>query len=300
MPRVTARALMNQRVLGYLSWQRRRYRVHRREVLDALVEDMRAEAPDHVAITGDLVNISLPAEFIQAATWLRQLGTPDEVTVIPGNHDAYVEVKWREAWAHWSDYMCGDGADSGRTESDTFPFLRRRGSVALIGMSTAIATPPTFATGRLGRRQLRGLEALLDGLAAESLCRVLLLHHPPIATMTDYRRRLVDGDAFAAVLQHRPVELVLCGHQHIFQLGGMRTNGSSIPVVGAPSASLHGGDRHHEGGYIIYDLERSQDGWSIDLELRRFDLATGRFASVFKRRVQTSRGSAGIRLEAPG
>ena len=42
------------------------------------------------------------------------------------------------------------------------------------------------------------------------------------------------------------------------------------------------------------------DGWSIDLELRRFDLATGRFASVFKRRVQTSRGSAGIRLEAPG
>ena len=155
MPRVTARALMNQRVLGYLSWQRRRYRVHRREVLDALVEDMRAEAPDHVAITGDLVNISLPAEFVQAAAWLRQLGTPDEVTVIPGNHDAYVEVKWREAWAHWSDYMCGDGADSGRTESDTFPFLRRRGSVALIGMSTAVATPPTFATGRLGRRQLR-------------------------------------------------------------------------------------------------------------------------------------------------
>ena len=118
--------------------------------------------------------------------------------------------------------------------------------------------------------------------------------------MTDYRRRLVDSNDFAAVLEHRPVELVLCGHQHIFQLGGMRTNGSSIPVVGAPSASLHGGDRHHEGGYIIYDLERRQDGWSIDLELRRFDLATGRFASVFKRRVQTSRGSAGIRLEAPG
>ncbi len=210
---------MNQRVLGYLSWQRRRYRVHRREVLDALVEDLRAEAPDHIAITGDLVNISLPAEFIQAAIWLRQLGTPDQVTVIPGNHDAYVEVKWREAWAHWSDYMCGDGTDSGRTERDTFPFLRRRGPVALIGMSTAVATPPTFATGRLGGRQLRGLERLLDGLAPEDLCRVLLLHHPPVSTMTDYRRRLVDGDALGAVLEHRPVELVLCGHQHIFQLG---------------------------------------------------------------------------------
>ena len=40
MPRVSPRSLMNQRVLGYLSWQRRRYRVHRREVLDALVDDL--------------------------------------------------------------------------------------------------------------------------------------------------------------------------------------------------------------------------------------------------------------------
>jgi 3',5'-cyclic AMP phosphodiesterase CpdA len=303
MPRVSPRALLNQRVLGYLSWQRRRYRVHRREVLDALVADLRAEAPDHVAITGDLVNISLPAEFVQAAGWLRQLGAPDQVTVIPGNHDAYVEVKWREAWAHWAEYMSGDGdhgADGGRSESDTFPFLRRRGPVALIGMSTAVATPPTFATGRLGRRQLRGLATLLDGLVPAGLCRVLLLHHPPVSTMTDYRRRLVDGDALAVVLADRPVDLVLCGHQHIFQLGGMRSNGSAIPVVGAPSASLHGGDRHHEGGYLIYDLERGAEGWAIDLELRRFDLVTGRFAPVFKRRVLTSPGSAGIRLEAPG
>ena len=300
MPRVNARALMNQRVLGYLSWQRRRFRVHRREVIDALVEDLRSEAPDHVVITGDLVNISLPAEFVQAAAWLRQLGAPEDITVIPGNHDAYVEVKWREAWAHWSDYMCGDGPDRGGTEKATFPFLRRRGPVILIGMSTAVATPPTFATGRLGRRQLRGLETLLKTMATDRRCRILLLHHPPVATMTDYRRRLVDAEALAGVLAHQPVDLVLCGHQHIFQLGGLCSNGSAIPVVGAPSASLHGGDRHHEGGYIIYDLDPQADGWRIVLELRRFDLTSGRFASVLKRRVQASRGSASIRLEATG
>jgi 3',5'-cyclic AMP phosphodiesterase CpdA len=298
MPRVSPRALLNQRVLGYLSWQRRRYRVHRREVIDALVADLREEAPDHVAITGDLVNISLPAEFVQAAAWLRFLGAPEDVTVIPGNHDAYVEVKWREAWAHWSDFMCGDDGGGGG-ESDTFPFLRRRGPIALIGMSTAVATPPTFATGRLGRRQLRALGTLLERVDGEQLCRVLMLHHPPVATMTDYRRRLVDGDELGAILARYPVELVLCGHQHIFQLGGLRSNGSAIPVVGAPSASLHGGDRHHEGGYIIYDLVRGPEGWSIDLELRRFDLATARFTRVFKRRLQTSAGTAGIRLESP-
>ena len=299
MPRVSPRALLNQRVLGYVSWQRRRYRVHRREVLDALVADLREQAADHVAITGDLVNISLPAEFVQAAVWLRQLGTPEDVTVIPGNHDAYVEVKWREAWAHWSDYMCGDGAAGHNGESDIFPFLRRRGEVALIGMSTAVATPPTFATGRLGRRQIGALGRLLDELGDAPACRVVLLHHPPVATMTDYRRRLVDGDELGAVLARRRVELVLCGHQHIFQLGGLSSNGRAIPVVGAPSASLHGGDRHHEGGYIIYDLERGADGWAIDLELRRFDLITGGFTRVFKRRLLASADSAAIRLEAP-
>ena len=97
MPRVRARSLMNQRVLGYLSWQKSRYRVHRRDVLDALVADLREQAPDHVALTGDLVNISLPAEFVQAAAWLRELGDAAWVTVIPGNHDAYVKVKWHEA-----------------------------------------------------------------------------------------------------------------------------------------------------------------------------------------------------------
>jgi 3',5'-cyclic AMP phosphodiesterase CpdA len=300
MPRVNPRALLNQRVLGYVSWQRRRYRVHRREVLDALVADLREQTPDHVAITGDLVNISLPAEFVQAAVWLRQLGPPEWVTVIPGNHDAYVEVKWRKAWAHWSDYMSGDGAVGHGAEASDFPFLRRRGEIALIGMSTAVATPPTFATGRLGRRQIAALDGLLDGLDGDGACRVLLLHHPPVATMSDYRRRLVDGDDLGALLARRPVELVLCGHQHIFQLGALGAGASSIPVVGAPSASLHGGDRHHEGGYIVYDLTRVAGGWAIDLELRRFDLDTGTFVRVFKRRLQPGDAAAAVRLEAAG
>lgn len=298
LPRVSPRALLNQRVLGYVSWRRRRFRVHRREVLDALVTDLREQAPDHIAITGDLVNISLPAEFVQAAAWLRHLGDPKWITVIPGNHDAYVEMKWREAWAHWSEYMCGDGGPCEEHQIDNFPFLRQRENVALIGLSTAVATPPSFATGRLGRRQRDALAALLDRTQTDGMCRILLLHHPPVATMTDYRRRLVDGGKLAAVLARRHVDLVLCGHQHVFQLGALPGGRGAIPVVGAPSASLHGGDRHHEGGYIVYGLKPADGGWEIDLELRRFDLATGRFASVFRRRIQKQADRAAVQLEA--
>ena len=61
-------ALLNKRVFGYLSWRFRRARIHRMEVLDALRRDLIEAAPDHVAVTGDIVNISLPSELHETAS----------------------------------------------------------------------------------------------------------------------------------------------------------------------------------------------------------------------------------------
>ena len=61
-------------------------------MLDALVADMQAQRPDHIAVTGDLVNLALEAEFTPAQAWLESVGTPQRVTVVPGNHDAYVRA----------------------------------------------------------------------------------------------------------------------------------------------------------------------------------------------------------------
>src|ERR1700730_18315768 len=82
--------LAGKRVLGYLNWTRNRGKYYRREVLDALVADMQAQSPDHIAVTGDLVNLALEAEFAPAQAWLKSVGEPHLVTTIPGNHDAYV------------------------------------------------------------------------------------------------------------------------------------------------------------------------------------------------------------------
>src|SRR3954451_16367851 len=134
LPVARLRDLAGKRALGYLNWTRNRHRFHRRDVLDALVSDMQAQAPDHIAITGDLVNLALEAEFAPARAWLESVGAPDRVTVIPGNHDAYVRVThhlFREAWG---DYLDSDAAAGG---SVTFPSLRRRGPLALISLSSA-------------------------------------------------------------------------------------------------------------------------------------------------------------------
>ena len=84
--------LMSKRGLGYLNWLRKRRAIHRPEVLAAIVADLNAQQPDHIAVTGDLVNLSLSNEFAPARAWLDALGPPHDTTFVPGNHDAYVRA----------------------------------------------------------------------------------------------------------------------------------------------------------------------------------------------------------------
>ena len=75
-----------------------------------------------------------------------------------------------------------------------FPYLRRRGPLALIGLSTAVPTPPFMATGRLGEAQLARLAETLVALAREKLFRVVLIHHPPVSEAKRHKR-LTDAGA---------------------------------------------------------------------------------------------------------
>jgi 3',5'-cyclic AMP phosphodiesterase CpdA len=164
--------LLSKRGLGFLNWLRKRRAIHRPEVLARIVADLKSQSPDHTAVTGDLVNLSLSNEFAPARAWLETLGTPDAVTLVPGNHDAYVRAAAGYGARHWGDYMRGDAGEG-------FPFVRRRGPVALIGLSTSLPTLPLAATGRLHGDQLARLSGVLDALTAERLCRVVLSLHPP-------------------------------------------------------------------------------------------------------------------------
>src|SRR5579872_4357170 len=97
--------LTGKRLLGYLNWTRNRHRFHRRDVLNVLVSDLQAQAPDHIAITGDLVNLSLEAEFAAARKWLEGIGTAERLTIIPGNHDAYVRSTRHCFGKAWASYL---------------------------------------------------------------------------------------------------------------------------------------------------------------------------------------------------
>jgi 3',5'-cyclic AMP phosphodiesterase CpdA len=276
LPPVTWGQLANKRLLGYLSWCLHRRRSHVRAVLDALVRDLHAIDPDHVAITGDLVNLALPAEFAEAAAWLRRLGPPERISVVPGNHDALVAVLPGDGWDHWRPYMTSD-ADARDAAGDDFPFLRRRGPLAIVGLSTARPSPPGFATGRLGADQLAHLDALLERLAEEGRCRVLLAHHCPIDGISRPRKRLIDAAQLRRCVASRGADLILHGHEHVFSFGQIAGRDGPVPVFGTASASRSSASPELTAQYHVHEVAWSAGRWRTVVETRMFSMASESF-----------------------
>jgi 3',5'-cyclic AMP phosphodiesterase CpdA len=253
--------LAGKRGLGFINWQRGRRYIHRPETLAAITRDVKAAGADHIAVTGDLVNLSLPVEYAAARAWLDELGPPHDVSVIPGNHDAYVPQALGGPEKHWGDYMRGDdGAVAG-----TFPYLRRRGPIALIALSSALPTGAFMATGALGDRQLAALAQMLEQTA--DLFRVVLIHHPPESRR--HMRRLIDGTEFRRVLAAHGADLVLHGHDHRRATLWLDGPDKKIPVVGVPSASACVAHRHENAaGYHLFRIEAHGNRWSCQMIAR--------------------------------
>ena len=276
LPKARLTELAGKRAFGYLNWTRNRRKYYRREVLDALVADMQAQSPDHIAVTGDLVNLALEAEFAPAQAWLKSVGEPHGVTAIPGNHDAYVRRTRHRFVESFGDYLSGD-----ETSGDAFPFLRRRGPVALIGLSSAVPTPLLMATGTLGRGQREALERTLITLAGEDAFRVLLVHHP---LRSDSRpKRLTDSAPLLALLKKHGVDLILHGHDHVHSSMWFDGPNGRIPSIGVPAASALARGRHPAAAYNLYEIERDGNAWrceqisrGIDTDLRIKEIGRAR------------------------
>jgi 3',5'-cyclic AMP phosphodiesterase CpdA len=244
LPPVGLRHWNLKRLLGWLNWRYRRRHVYSREVLDRLVDDLRAQEPDHIAITGDLTNLGLPEEHDAALAWLRSLGDMARVTVIPGNHDIYSRIGRDPGTGRWHPHMSANTAAAdyavaeATADSASFPFVRRFGHIAIVALNSAVPTRPFYAIGRLGPAQLRRLSMLLDRLGKEGMFRVVLIHHPPLPGLAKARHGLEDADALADVLSRYGAELVLHGHEHREMLTWHPARDGSVPVVGVPSASL--------------------------------------------------------------
>jgi len=277
---IRRRELLNKRALGYRSWQRNRRHEHRPEVLSALLSDLRSLAPSHLVITGDMTHLGTPRECREVADWLATVASPTDLTLVPGNHDTYVHEPWETTLALWAPYMVSDPEVLGRRARDAeecFPSLRVRSGFALIGVNSARPSAPLLAVGSIGHAQMRALEQLLGESARRGLCRILLIHHPPVPGTIRWRKRLTDCRDLQDLIASEGVELVLHGHAHTSSLTWLSTPLGAAPVIGVRSASSVGRKPGHRAQYHVHRLTREGDGWRMLLSVREYDPGQGLF-----------------------
>lgn len=270
LPAISYRDLVSKRITGYINWHRNRRDSYHDNVVSTIVADMRANAPDHVALTGDLVNLALDKEIEAARHWLEKLPFgPDHVSVVPGNHDAYVPGALDKACRAWAPWMTGDGMQLG-AHRETFPYLRIRENVAFVGLSSARATAPFVAAGFFEHRQAARVAEVLDETGRRGLFRVVMIHHPPVRGATGAHKRLFGIGRFQRLIAEHGAELVLHGHTHLATTSWIASpaGAHTVPVVGVPA----GGQSQEEGRtpaqYNLFHIEGEAGQWSVELTRR--------------------------------
>ncbi len=276
LPPARLHELASKRVLGFLNWHLHRARaVMQGDSVKAIVSDIQSASVDHIAVTGDLINIGLPAEMTNARTWLRSVGRPDVVSLVPGNHDAYVPGVLERAVGSWGPYMAGDDAAAG-----DFPYVRRRGSVTIIGVSSAIPTGPFMATGLVNASQCETLRTILRDTAAEGLFRVVLIHHLAIEGGTKWQSRLLRPEPLRTVIADVGADLMLHGHTHKTTTHWLPGPTSPVPVIGVQSASLQPSLQKRGAGWNLFEIDGGPGAWRITHIDRGFALGDNKISEI--------------------
>ena len=257
--------LANKRWIGAMNLLSNRSRHYHVAAFDDMVADINAQGIDHVLCTGDVTNLALRQEFVFARDKFDRFahGTSN-VTVLPGNHDAYVaegiplfaelfgdfavsDAGW--AWTEEDRAAEGDGDDLG------WPIVRIRGELALVGVSTSRATPWFTAYGRVGAGQLARLARVLGDPRLAGKTRLVAIHHPPAGKRAQSRiRGLRDHDAFAEVIAAHGADLIVHGHEHRDMTEELPGPAGPVPVRGIASGTYFHNKPDRTARYRIFEI----------------------------------------------
>ena len=245
--------------LGHLSWQRKRRFQHKEEILQRLIKDIKSQSCDHLCICGDMTNLSTKLEYQRATLWLHGIGDARDISIVPGNHDAYHHRFAKMMRLYWSPWMVDkDGMHVG------VPFVRQVNDVAIIGVSSAVLTAPFMANGRVTKEQISAVRSILDGLAEEEIktgrtfYKMMLIHHPPVKGLAGWRRGLHNIEAVHRLIEDYDIRMVLHGHLHGPMCHKLVLGDQTVPILGTASASSNGYRGLPPSQYYMIDIESDQ------------------------------------------
>jgi 3',5'-cyclic AMP phosphodiesterase CpdA len=282
LPAIRPRELVSKRFTGWVNWRANRGRRQSQTILAGLIADLKARGPDFTAITGDLVNLGLPAEFAGARRWLDRFADPARAMAVCGNHDAYVPGALAAALAAWQPYVAGDDGAPLRDSGD-YPAVRRRDGVSIVACNSARASLPFLATGYFRAGQAARLAAILDEERRENRIRVVLIHHPPAGPTHGLHKRLSGAVLFRRALAQCGAELVLHGHTHVASLTHLPGPNRPVPVVGVPAAGETGTGKRPAGRYNWFEIDG--DGRHPRIAMREFGYRGDAIAELASRQL---------------
>jgi 3',5'-cyclic AMP phosphodiesterase CpdA len=164
---------------------------------------------DHVVISGDLTEIGTPEQFEALAETLDASGiTPERLTLVPGNHDAYTSP---DAWQKAIEGPLRPWAAASAKEPGK---VVETGGVVFMPIDTTMHQPITRSAGALTSDAAGWIARRVTDTAFRDRPLVLVQHHPPFA----HRSRVwqwIDGlIGYAALME------LLLRHCHVHALHG--------------------------------------------------------------------------------
>ncbi|WP_370931299.1 metallophosphoesterase [Bartonella sp. DGB1] len=120
IPKPTIMELLSKRLTGYINWKRNRENNYCNNIANAAILHLKQHNCQHLIISGDIVNIATNAEFLQAKQWLEKVDKTENISIVPGNHDAYIRgslTKFSSIFSPWLK------SDSDITQNTIYPYI---------------------------------------------------------------------------------------------------------------------------------------------------------------------------------
>jgi 3',5'-cyclic AMP phosphodiesterase CpdA len=260
---VARHRFVNKRFTGWVNLKLKRGHKHRPAYVRAVAREIQRAKVDHVVITGDLTNLALEQEFEAVRAMIEdELGMhANDISIVPGNHDLYTHgaLRARRFTKFFEPYITSDLPELGADiELGRFPFVKLRGPLAIIGMSSAVPRPPLVASGELGQKQIDALARILAHDEVKRRTPLVALHHPvhnPASRLKTWVEGLWDADGLIATLAAVKTGLLLHGHLHRRVQRPLVTQEGKMLSVGATSASLDHANAHKMAGFNLYTFD---------------------------------------------